>query len=109
SSVGSVFCCRLQDRDVDLQTWQVSDTQRVSDTEMPPTRFFKRPGMPHVQKKPGPTTGPGFYKAAAGLVEGLDAGLGAAQDEGVHVVGAFVGVDDFQVDQVAGDAEFVGD
>ena len=41
--------------------------------------------------------------------EGLDAGLGAAQDQGVDVVGALVGVDRLEVHDVADDVVLVGD
>ena len=41
--------------------------------------------------------------------EGLDAGDGAAEDEAVDVVGAFVGVDGFEVLGVAHDVELGGD
>ena len=41
------------------------------------------------------------------LLEGLDAGHRAAQNQGVDVVRAFVGVDHFQVHHVADDAEFL--
>src|SRR5881396_2119288 len=41
--------------------------------------------------------------------KGLDAGLRAAEDQGVDVVRAFVGVDHLEVDEVADDAELVGD
>src|SRR5438552_3475157 len=41
--------------------------------------------------------------------KGLDAGLRAAEDQGVDVVRAFVGIDHLQVDDVADDAELVGD
>src|SRR5208282_4837307 len=47
--------------------------------------------------------------AAAPLLEGRDAGLGAAQDQGVHVVRALVGVDRLEVEQVPDDVEFVDD
>ena len=38
-----------------------------------------------------------------------NSGLGAAEDERVDVVGAFVSIDDFEIDHVAGDRIFVGD
>src|SRR5256885_8802399 len=41
--------------------------------------------------------------------KGLDAGLRAAEDQGVDVVRAFVGIDHLQFDDVADDAELVGD
>ena len=40
------------------------------------------------------------------LTEGLDAGHRAAEDEGVDIEGACVGVHDFKVDEGAGGAEF---
>src|SRR5438445_8281906 len=40
--------------------------------------------------------------------KGLDAGLRAAEDQRVDVVRALVGVDHLQVDDVADDAELVG-
>src|SRR5437016_858109 len=43
------------------------------------------------------------------LEKRLDAGLRAAEDQGVDVVGALVGVDGLQVGQHAHDVEFVGD
>src|SRR6266480_6990083 len=48
-------------------------------------------------------------KAAELGGKGLDAGLRAAEDQGVDVVRAFVGIDHLQVDDVADDAELVGD
>src|SRR5438309_2611326 len=48
-------------------------------------------------------------KLSAIAGEGLDPGLRAAEDQRVDVVRAFVGVDDLEVDDVADDAEFVGD
>src|SRR6218665_3867319 len=41
--------------------------------------------------------------------EGLDAGLGAAQDQRVHIMRAFVGVDHLQVHDMADHAVFVTD
>src|SRR2546429_97547 len=41
--------------------------------------------------------------------EGLDAGLRAPEDQRVDIVRAFVGIDHLQVDDVADDAELVGD
>src|SRR5512140_1699649 len=41
--------------------------------------------------------------------ERLDAGLGAAEDQGVHVVGAFVRVHRLEVHHVPDDVELVGD
>src|SRR5205823_2698849 len=53
---------------------------------------------------------PSFHEKAAELGgKGLDAGLRAAEDEGVDVVRAFVGIDHLEVDDVADDAELVGD
>src|SRR5690349_5840884 len=43
------------------------------------------------------------------LVEGLDAGDGAAEDQRMDVVRALVGVHDLEVHRVADHAEFVGD
>ena len=68
------------------------------------------PTSPHFTALSGPPrcdrrtrlavrTGDRFSKPASG--EGLDAGLGAAEDEGVDVVGALVGVDGLQVEDVA--------
>src|SRR3546814_15083155 len=37
-----------------------------------------------------------------------NAGLRATENQGVNIVRPFVGVDDFEVDQMAGDAELVG-
>src|SRR5260221_11409343 len=48
-------------------------------------------------------------RCTAALIEGLDTGDGASQDQGVDVVRALVGVDDLEVDHVADDAEFVRD
>src|SRR5690606_28215482 len=45
--------------------------------------------------------------AACVLEERLQACLRATQDQSMDVVGAFIGVHDFQVDQVAGYAELV--
>src|SRR5690606_27028297 len=39
--------------------------------------------------------------------EGLDAGLGAAQDEGVDVVGALIGIDRLQVHDMTDDMVFI--
>jgi hypothetical protein len=52
-----------------------------------------------LEGKNGPGDGPGS--------ERRDARDGAAQDQGVHVVRALVGVNHLQVHQVARDAEFV--
>src|SRR5450830_676436 len=41
--------------------------------------------------------------------ERSDPGLSPAQDQGVHVMGAFIGVDHLQVHQVAGHTELVAD
>ena len=41
--------------------------------------------------------------------ESLNARLRPAQDERVDVAGAFIGVDRFQVHDVADDVEFIGD
>src|SRR2546423_520859 len=45
----------------------------------------------------------------ASVVEGLDSGLRAAEDQRVDVVGAFVGVHHLQVHHVADDAELIRD
>ena len=39
--------------------------------------------------------------------EGLQPGLGPPQDQGVDVVGPFIGIHGFQVHDVADDVEFV--
>jgi hypothetical protein len=41
--------------------------------------------------------------------ECLNACLGASENEGVDVVCAFVGIDDFEIDEMARNAEFVRD
>ena len=41
------------------------------------------------------------------LKEGLNAGLGTAEDEGVNIVGAFIGIHRFKVDHVAHDMELI--
>src|SRR5687768_814452 len=43
------------------------------------------------------------------LVEGLDSGLRPAEDQGVDIVGALVGVDHLEVDEVADHPELVRD
>src|SRR6266850_1237653 len=48
-------------------------------------------------------------KLSAIAGEGLDAGLRAAEDQRVDVVRAFVGIDHLEVDDMADDAELVGD
>src|SRR5579862_9380781 len=48
-------------------------------------------------------------EAGALAAEGGDAGLGAPEDQGVDVVGALVGVDGFEVHDMADDVEFVVD
>jgi hypothetical protein len=50
---------------------------------------------------------PGTLQRARQASEGRDAGLGAAQDQRVDVVRAFIGIHDLQVDHVADDAELV--
>src|SRR5207302_4007130 len=50
-----------------------------------------------------------LYAARRLTGEGLDAGLRAPEDERVDIVRAFVGIDHLQVDDVADDAELVGD
>ena len=43
------------------------------------------------------------------LIERLKTGLRAPQDQGMHVMGPFIGIDHFQVDQVACHPELVRD
>ncbi len=49
----------------------------------------------------------GLQRAVQGSIESLQACLSAAQNEGVHIVCAFVGVDRFQVDHVTNHVIFV--
>jgi hypothetical protein len=49
----------------------------------------------------------GLGREVQGSIEGLQAGLSTAQNEGVHIVRAFVGVDGFQVDHVTNHVIFV--
>ncbi len=46
-------------------------------------------------------------KRRGGSHESLNAGLGAAQDQRMHIMRAFIGVHRFQIDHVADDVKFV--
>jgi hypothetical protein len=50
-----------------------------------------------------------YHMPAWSAGEGGDPGLGAAEDQGVDVVGAFVGIDRFEVHHVADHVVLVGD
>ncbi len=50
-----------------------------------------------------------FIHFSITLTKRLQPGLRASQNQGVNIVGAFVGVDGFQVGHVADDMVFIGD
>src|SRR5258707_15702894 len=58
---------------------------------------------------PSSRTAMAAARSTVPLIEGLNTGDGAPQDQRVDVVRAFVGIDDLEVDEVADDAELVGD
>jgi hypothetical protein len=65
-----------------------------------------------VRKKRGSSTAPFQYLFVrsyrqSATRKGLNSGLGTAQDQGMHIVCALIGVDRFQVDHVTNDVEFI--
>src|SRR5690606_29118284 len=83
----------------------------ISFTRRPPwTDRLARTAAPQARqtRDDGKISARRAFSATLGS-EGGFAGDGAAQDEGVDVVGAFIGVDGFQVHRVAHDVQFAGD